>query len=166
MTHLIWINLTIIAMDVVLLAMEYDNRYEIEATLKPMVYSIKLKLEFAVLNQLMTLANASVRNTTTLELDQEDKTGHPSSGKPSLWDRARRRSESTATTSRTYSSRDRPLPTTEMDAKLRSQLHRQDRTRRSLFRPQQHLHQPSRGLTQARRRIPCSTAPRMTVKAD
>jgi len=104
MTHLIWINLIIIAMDVVLLAMEYDNRYEIEATLKPMVYSIKLKLEFAVLNQLMTLANASVRNTTTLELDQEDKTGHPSSGKPSLWDRARRRSESTATTSRTYSS--------------------------------------------------------------
>ncbi|KAI9875570.1 MAG: hypothetical protein M1830_008329 [Pleopsidium flavum] len=104
MTQLIWINLIIIAMDLVLLAMEYDNRYEIEATLKPMVYSIKLKLEFAVLNQLMTLANQSVRNTASLELDQEGQPRRPSTGKPSLWSRARRRSESTATTNRTYSS--------------------------------------------------------------
>lgn len=104
MTQLIWINVIIIAMDLVLLAMEYDNRYEIEATLKPMVYSIKLKLEFAVLNQLMTLANASVRNNTCLELEQEAKGRRPSAVKASLWSRARRRSESTATTSRTYSS--------------------------------------------------------------
>lgn len=104
MTQLIWINVIIIAMDLVLLAMEYDNRYEIEATLKPMVYSIKLKLEFAVLNQLMTLANASVRNNTSLELEHEGKARRPSSGRPSLWSRARRRSEATASPTRTYSS--------------------------------------------------------------
>ncbi|KAI9890939.1 MAG: hypothetical protein M1814_003440 [Vezdaea aestivalis] len=62
MTHLIWINIIIVALDVVLLAMEYKNYYEIQATLKAMVYSIKLKLEFAVLNQLMTLANAGVHD--------------------------------------------------------------------------------------------------------
>ncbi len=104
MTQLIWINLIIIAMDLILLAMMYDDRYEIEATLKPMVYSIKLKLEFAVLNQLMTLANASVRNTASLELDEDGQPRRPSTGKPSLWSRARRRSETNTTTSRNYSS--------------------------------------------------------------
>ncbi|KAI9824449.1 MAG: hypothetical protein M1832_001984 [Thelocarpon impressellum] len=60
MTHLIYINLIIIAMDVVLLVVEFTNYYKIQASLKPMVYSIKLKLEFAVLNQLMVLANTGV----------------------------------------------------------------------------------------------------------
>lgn len=55
----------IISMDVALLAMEYSSQYEIEATLKAMVYSIKLKLEFAVLNQLMNLANSSVNKSRT-----------------------------------------------------------------------------------------------------
>ncbi|MCJ1319122.1 hypothetical protein MMC15_004455 [Xylographa vitiligo] len=75
MMQLIWINLTIIAMDVVLLTFEYNWDYEIEATLKAMVYSIKLKLEFAVLNQLMTLANASVHSATNLTFD--DPSNHP-----------------------------------------------------------------------------------------
>ncbi|MCJ1245710.1 hypothetical protein MMC30_002914 [Trapelia coarctata] len=66
MMQLIWINLVIIAMDVVLLTMEYMNHYEIEATLKAMVYSIKLKLEFAVLNQLRTLSRISVLNAQHL----------------------------------------------------------------------------------------------------
>lgn len=69
MTQLIWINLIIIGMDVCLLAMEYSNIYEIEATLKAMVYSIKLKLEFAVLNQLMTLANSTVNTHQQLHIE-------------------------------------------------------------------------------------------------
>jgi len=68
MMQLIWINSIIIAMDVVLLGMEYSSYYEIEATIKAMVYSIKLKLEFAVLNQLMTLANSSVNNAQNLNI--------------------------------------------------------------------------------------------------
>ena len=71
MMQLIWINSIIIAMDVVLLGMEYSSFYEIEATLKAMVYSIKLKLEFAVLNQLMTLANSSVSNHQQLHIPDE-----------------------------------------------------------------------------------------------
>ena len=77
MMQLIWINLIIIGMDVVLLIMEYSNNYEIEATLKAMVYSIKLKLEFAVLNQLMTLANSSVSSATKLTLDDGPQEKRP-----------------------------------------------------------------------------------------
>ena len=75
MTQLIWINLIIILMDVGLLAVEYSNLYDIEATLKAMVYSIKLKLEFAVLNQLMTLANSSVNNHQNLHVEDGAEKG-------------------------------------------------------------------------------------------
>lgn len=79
MMQLIWINLMIIGMDVVLLTMEYSSHYEVEATLKPMVYSIKLKLEFAVLNQLMTLANSSVNNAQNMHI-QDHEAQSPSVG--------------------------------------------------------------------------------------
>ena len=75
MMQLIWINMVIIGMDVVLLAMEYGKNYEIEATLKAMVYSIKLKLEFAVLNQLMTLANSSVNSAQQLHVHEAEEKG-------------------------------------------------------------------------------------------
>lgn len=81
MMQLIWINLIIIAMDIVLLAMEYGKNYEIEATLKAMVYIIKLKLEFAVLNQLMTLANSSVNSAQHLHVHDEEEKGKPAKGR-------------------------------------------------------------------------------------
>ncbi|KAL8853848.1 MAG: hypothetical protein Q9221_001319 [Calogaya cf. arnoldii] len=71
MMQLIWINSIIIAMDVLLLGMEYSSYYQIEATMKSMVYSIKLKLEFAVLNQLMTLANSSVTSHQRLDVHDD-----------------------------------------------------------------------------------------------
>ncbi|KAL8720751.1 MAG: hypothetical protein Q9225_002417 [Loekoesia sp. 1 TL-2023] len=77
MMQLIWINSIIIAMDVVLLGMEYSSFYEIEATLKAMVYSIKLKLEFAVLNQLMTLANSSVSSHQKLNIHDDAEGQEP-----------------------------------------------------------------------------------------
>ncbi|KAL8766837.1 MAG: hypothetical protein Q9209_006495 [Squamulea sp. 1 TL-2023] len=78
MMQLIWINSIIIAMDVVLLGMEYSYYYEIEATMKAMIYSIKLKLEFAVLNQLMTLANSSVSSHQKLNIhDDTEKQTQP-----------------------------------------------------------------------------------------
>ncbi|KAI9816224.1 MAG: hypothetical protein M1827_001825 [Pycnora praestabilis] len=79
MMQLIWINLIIITMDVILLAMEYKGNYEIEATLKAMVYSIKLKLEFAVLNQLMQLANSGVADAT-LAMNREARAEDPRAG--------------------------------------------------------------------------------------
>lgn len=55
MYQLIAINLIIILMDIALLVVEYKNIYVIETTLKGAIYSIKLKLEFAVLGQLIRL---------------------------------------------------------------------------------------------------------------
>lgn len=58
MLQLIAINGICIGMDTVLIGLEFSNQYVGEAAIKPMIYSIKLKLEFAVLNQLMGLTKA------------------------------------------------------------------------------------------------------------
>ena len=60
MLQLIWVNLLIISMDFSDLILEYHGDYYIESTWKSVIYSIKLKLEFAVLNQLMRLSRSSV----------------------------------------------------------------------------------------------------------
>ncbi len=59
MLHLIYVNILIILMDVTLLCTEYANLYEIQITFKGTLYSIKLRLEFAVLNSLMSLTSSS-----------------------------------------------------------------------------------------------------------
>lgn len=59
MYQLIAINAIIIAMDIVLLCVEFANLYLIETTLKGVVYSIKLKLEFAVLGKLVQLVRTN-----------------------------------------------------------------------------------------------------------
>ncbi|KAJ4286531.1 hypothetical protein N0V90_013231 [Kalmusia sp. IMI 367209] len=51
--NLTLINLMVIAMDASLLVTEFTNNFEIQTTYKTVVYSIKLKLEFYVLNQLL-----------------------------------------------------------------------------------------------------------------
>ncbi|CAL8584785.1 hypothetical protein XPA_010371 [Xanthoria parietina] len=58
MLQLILINLVCIGMDIVLIGLEFSAEYTAEASIKPMVYAIKLKLEFTVLNQLMGLSKA------------------------------------------------------------------------------------------------------------
>lgn len=60
MTELIIINCIAIGMDIALICLEYTNQYIGEASMKPMIYAIKLKLEFIVLNQLMGLAKGSL----------------------------------------------------------------------------------------------------------
>ena len=60
MFQLILINGLCIGMDIVLIGLEYSNNYVGEASIKPMIYAIKLKLEFAVLNQLMGLTKAGL----------------------------------------------------------------------------------------------------------
>ncbi|MDI1488378.1 MAG: hypothetical protein OHK93_007653 [Ramalina farinacea] len=58
MMQLLLVNGICIGMDIVLIGLEFTNNYVGEAAVKPMIYSIKLKLEFAVLNQLMGLTKA------------------------------------------------------------------------------------------------------------
>ncbi|ORY12103.1 hypothetical protein BCR34DRAFT_663998 [Clohesyomyces aquaticus] len=58
MYQLLAINAIIIVMDCALLAVEFANLYIIETTLKGVVYSVKLKLEFAVLGRLVHFVHA------------------------------------------------------------------------------------------------------------
>ncbi|USW52944.1 hypothetical protein Slin15195_G062630 [Septoria linicola] len=53
--QLIAINLTIILMDLVLLSVEAASLYILQILLKGLVYSLKLKLEFAILNKLVSI---------------------------------------------------------------------------------------------------------------
>ncbi|KAJ6127589.1 hypothetical protein N7523_003201 [Penicillium sp. IBT 18751x] len=59
MYQLIGINFAIIAMDLLLLGLEYANFYAVQITLKGFIYSLKLKLEFAVLGKLVDLIQGS-----------------------------------------------------------------------------------------------------------
>ncbi|KLJ11376.1 hypothetical protein EMPG_09680 [Blastomyces silverae] len=58
MWQLISINVIVTVMDIGLLAAVYANLYLYEPSMRVMIYSIKLKLEFAVLGQLVHLASS------------------------------------------------------------------------------------------------------------
>lgn len=59
MWQLFIINIIIIAMDVALLVLEYRNLRVLEQAFKVVIYSIKLKLEFAILGKLVELVQQS-----------------------------------------------------------------------------------------------------------
>ena len=81
MMQLICINIVIILMDVAMLVEEYENNYDVQAPMKGMVYSIKLKLEFAVLTQLMRLANSGL-DPANLRYDEEKAWGKEKKNTP------------------------------------------------------------------------------------
>ncbi|KAI9807963.1 MAG: hypothetical protein M1825_005270 [Sarcosagium campestre] len=60
MAQLVIINLICIGLDIVLIILQYTGNYVAQASSKPFIYAVKLKLEFAVLNQLMVLANTGL----------------------------------------------------------------------------------------------------------
>ncbi|KAH7115114.1 hypothetical protein B0J11DRAFT_496008 [Dendryphion nanum] len=60
LAHTVLINLFIIALDIVLIALEFSGLYDIQTTFKTGVYSVKLKLEFTILNQLMNLVKGNL----------------------------------------------------------------------------------------------------------
>ncbi|KAJ0114656.1 hypothetical protein J7T55_004900 [Diaporthe amygdali] len=59
MNHLIWVNVLVVFLDMTILALEFTNLFEIQTAWKPLVYSIKLKLEFSILNQLVNLTRGT-----------------------------------------------------------------------------------------------------------
>jgi len=59
MRHLILVNILVILMDITLLGTEYANLYDIQITLKGTLYSIKLRIEFSILNQLRSIVRPS-----------------------------------------------------------------------------------------------------------
>lgn len=51
--HLIIVNVVVLVFDVTLIATQFSGHYEIQTTYKTAVYSVKLKIEFSVLNRLV-----------------------------------------------------------------------------------------------------------------
>ncbi len=63
MYQLFYINVIIIFMDLGLLGVEYANLYVLETSIKGVVYSVKLKLEFAILGKLVQYVTQEVERT-------------------------------------------------------------------------------------------------------
>ncbi|KAH6880787.1 hypothetical protein B0T10DRAFT_519196 [Thelonectria olida] len=57
--HLLLVNVIIILLDIPILALEYADFYDFQTAYKALVYSVKLKLEFRILNQLLELSHGS-----------------------------------------------------------------------------------------------------------
>lgn len=70
MYELLAINFVIILMDVGLLLVEYIGFYSLQTTLKAMVYSVKLKLEFGVLGKLIALVQTHRSQPTSSEREE------------------------------------------------------------------------------------------------
>lgn len=68
MRQLVGINVAIIIMDLALLGLEYASQYAIQITLKGAIYSLKLKLEFAVLGKLVDFIRSVRVNPSSLSL--------------------------------------------------------------------------------------------------
>jgi hypothetical protein len=66
--QLIGINVLIIFMDLVLLGFEYASEYAVQTTLKAAVYSLKLKLEFAVLGKLVDFIRTNRDNSSGMPM--------------------------------------------------------------------------------------------------
>jgi hypothetical protein len=54
-TLLVCVQILVVALDAMLTVFDYTDKFTLKCTIHPFVYSIKLKLEFIVLNQLQTL---------------------------------------------------------------------------------------------------------------
>jgi hypothetical protein len=75
MYQLLTINVLIIIMDLALLSVEFANLYLIETTLKGVVYSIKLKMEFAVLGKLVQLVRVHNESNHSMNNNQSPSYG-------------------------------------------------------------------------------------------
>lgn len=53
MKQLIYINMILMVLDSILIGLQFAGFYEVQTSLKPAIYGLKLKLEFNVLNQLL-----------------------------------------------------------------------------------------------------------------
>jgi hypothetical protein len=76
MNHLIYVNIFVILLDFTILGLEFASLYEIQTAWKPLVYSIKLKLEFTILNRLVDLT----RNGRSGNSYSHSRTGQQNEG--------------------------------------------------------------------------------------
>lgn len=78
MAHLIIVNILIILLDVSILALEFSGKFDIQTAFKPWAYSVKLKLEFSILNKLRDL----VQRPHAASSGYGHSTGHHQRGVP------------------------------------------------------------------------------------
>ncbi|KAF2868106.1 hypothetical protein BDV95DRAFT_501226 [Massariosphaeria phaeospora] len=64
LTHTIVMSFIIICLDITLIGLEFSGLYDIQTAYKGAVYSVKLKIEFTILNQLMVLVKGRLREST------------------------------------------------------------------------------------------------------
>jgi hypothetical protein len=64
MIHLILVNIAVIVLDIGILGLEYANRYDVQTSYKSFAYSVKLKLEFTLLNRLVELVNQQTESSS------------------------------------------------------------------------------------------------------
>ncbi|KXJ96295.1 hypothetical protein Micbo1qcDRAFT_210604 [Microdochium bolleyi] len=69
MKRLIYVNIAIILLDITIPALEFSDNFLLQTSFKPFAYSVKLKLEFSVLSQLVRLAERGSRNASFLDRD-------------------------------------------------------------------------------------------------
>ncbi|KAF2743615.1 hypothetical protein M011DRAFT_410148 [Sporormia fimetaria CBS 119925] len=62
--HNIVVNILVIALDATILILQYSGLYDIQTAYKGAVYSIKLKMEFSILNELMNLVKGNQSDAT------------------------------------------------------------------------------------------------------
>lgn len=72
--HLIYVNVLVILLDCSIVGLEFANLYEIQTSWKPLVYSVKLKLEFSILNRLVELTK-SARSGDSRSLSNPARSG-------------------------------------------------------------------------------------------
>lgn len=68
--HLILVNVFVILLDIPILCLEYTDYYDMQTAYKALVYSVKLKMEFRILNQLVEMT--SERNNSDPFSDRTD----------------------------------------------------------------------------------------------
>lgn len=80
MWRLIYINVAIILMDIAVLVLQYMDLYDVQVMFKDAVYSLKLKLEFVILNQLKDAASGWSLQSENLSVprhaDHSDHSDH------------------------------------------------------------------------------------------
>lgn len=63
LTHLIYVNAIIVILDITILGLEYSGLYDVQTVYKGLVYSVKLKLEFSILNRLVELTQGKFNSS-------------------------------------------------------------------------------------------------------
>lgn len=72
MWQLFSINVVIVILDIGLLVVEYRNEHVLEQTFKSFIYSVKLKMEFAILSKLVSLTTIRDDSTAMTVGDTDD----------------------------------------------------------------------------------------------